>query len=69
MLSRAKMRGTPREIGSLGARLACPHPRFARGEEANDGLVALSSKVFYKVYVVLTTGNEKGSRTVSVTRP
>lgn len=37
--------------------------------ETNDGLVASGSKVFYKVYVVPSTGNEKGSRTVSVTRP
>ena len=34
-----------------------------------DGLVASGSKMHYKVFVVLTTGNEKGSRTVSVTRP
>ncbi|HRF60013.1 MAG TPA: hypothetical protein PLH94_08885 [Fimbriimonadaceae bacterium] len=34
-----------------------------------DGLVASGSKVYYKVYVVLDTGNEKGSKTVSVTRP
>jgi hypothetical protein len=37
--------------------------------ETNDGLVASGSKVFYKVHVILSTGNEKGSRTVSVTRP
>lgn len=37
--------------------------------QTDDGLVASGSKVFYKVFVVLTTGNEKGSRTVSVTRP
>jgi hypothetical protein len=35
----------------------------------DEGLVASGSKVFYKVFVVLTTSNEKGSRTVSVTRP
>lgn len=39
-------------------------------EFVNDtGLVAPGSRVFYKVYVVLTTGNEKGSKVVSVTRP
>ncbi len=37
--------------------------------ETDDGLVASGSKVFYKVYLMLTTGNEKGSRAVSVTRP
>ncbi|MFN8219496.1 MAG: hypothetical protein U0S12_05115 [Fimbriimonadales bacterium] len=37
--------------------------------QTDDGLVASGSKVFYKVFVILTTGNEKGSRTVSVTRP
>ncbi len=37
--------------------------------QSDDGLVASESKVFYKVFVVLTTGNEKGSRTVSATRP
>lgn len=35
----------------------------------DDGLVAPGSKVFYKVYVIVNTGNEKGSKTVSVTRP
>ncbi|MBS1715877.1 MAG: hypothetical protein JST30_16235 [Armatimonadetes bacterium] len=35
----------------------------------NDGLVAPGSKVFYKVYVIVNTGNEKGSKTVNVTRP
>jgi len=34
-----------------------------------DGLVASGSKAFYKVFVILTTGNEKGSNTASVTRP
>ncbi|MEZ0325485.1 MAG: hypothetical protein ACAH95_06235 [Fimbriimonas sp.] len=37
--------------------------------QTDDGLVASGSKVFYKVFVILTTGNEKGSATVSVTRP
>jgi hypothetical protein len=37
--------------------------------ENDQGLVASGSKVFYRVYVRLTTGNEKGSKTVSVTRP
>ena len=37
--------------------------------ETQDGLVASGSKVFYKVYVILTTSNEKGSKAVSVTRP
>ncbi len=35
----------------------------------DQGLVAPGSKVFYKVYVKLTTGNEKGSKTVNVVRP
>lgn len=35
----------------------------------DEGLVAPGSKVFYKVYVIVTTGNEKGSKTVNVTRP
>jgi hypothetical protein len=37
--------------------------------QTDAGLVASGSKVYYKVYVVLTTGNERGSATVSVTRP
>lgn len=37
--------------------------------ETDEGLVASGSKVFYKVYVMLKTGNEKGSRSKSVTRP
>lgn len=35
----------------------------------DDGLVAPGSRVFYKVYVVVDMGNEKGSKSVSVTRP
>ena len=34
-----------------------------------DGLVASGSRVYYKVYVITDTGNERGSKTVSVTRP
>ncbi|HMS56742.1 MAG TPA: hypothetical protein PKA27_15215 [Fimbriimonadaceae bacterium] len=37
--------------------------------ETNSGLVASGSKVFFKVYVVVDTGNERGSNAVSVTRP
>lgn len=33
------------------------------------GLVAPGSVALFKVYVVLTTGNEKGSATVKITRP
>ncbi len=34
----------------------------------NEGLVASGSTIFVKVYVVLTTGNEKGSRAVKIVR-
>lgn len=34
----------------------------------DEGLVAPGSKMFYKVFVKLTTGNEKGSKTASVMR-
>jgi hypothetical protein len=34
-----------------------------------EGLVAPSATALYRVYVVLTTLNEKGSDTVAVTRP
>ena len=37
--------------------------------ETNVGLAAPGATALYRVYVVLTTGNEKGSATVSVTRP
>lgn len=37
--------------------------------ETASGLVASGSKVFFKVYVITTTGHEKGSNAVSVTRP
>jgi hypothetical protein len=37
--------------------------------ETDTGLIASGSKVFYKVFVILNTGNERGSKTVSVTRP
>ena len=35
----------------------------------NVGLAAPGSVALFRVYVVLTTGNEKGSATVKVTRP
>jgi hypothetical protein len=35
----------------------------------DEGLVAPGAKALFKIYVVLTTANEKGSNTVSVTRP
>lgn len=35
----------------------------------NEGLVAPGATALFKVYVVLTTANEKGSNTVGVTRP
>lgn len=35
----------------------------------DDGLVASGSKVLYKVYVIVDTGNEKGSKVVTVVRP
>jgi hypothetical protein len=35
----------------------------------DDGLVAPGSTALFRVYVVLTPANEKGSNTVSVTRP
>ncbi len=35
----------------------------------NAGLTAPGATALYRVYVVLTTANEKGSNTVSVTRP
>ncbi len=35
----------------------------------NAGLVAPGATALFKIYVVLTTANEKGSNTVSVTRP
>jgi hypothetical protein len=36
--------------------------------QTDEGLVASGSKAFYKVYVMLSTGNEKGSKSVAVTR-
>ena len=50
-------------VASLSA-VALPR-RF----ETDAGLVAPGDKVFFKVYVVLKTGNEKGSHSVSVVRP
>ncbi len=35
----------------------------------NAGLTAPGSTASFKVYVILTTGNEKGSNTVTITRP
>lgn len=37
--------------------------------QLDTGLRVSGAKVFYKVVVVLTTGREKGSKAVSVTRP
>ena len=46
----------------LDSHLAGDVPPFA----TDAGLAAPGSKVFAKVFVVLTTGNKKGSRTVIV---
>jgi hypothetical protein len=35
----------------------------------DSGLGAPGARALYRVYVVLTTANERGSNTVSVTRP
>ncbi len=35
----------------------------------DEGLVSPGATALFRVYVVLTTANEKGSNTVSVTRP
>ena len=35
----------------------------------DEGLVAPGATALFRVYVVLTTANEKGSNTASVTRP
>ena len=37
--------------------------------ETDMGLLSSGSKAFFKVYVVLTTGREKGSKSVTVIRP
>ncbi|MEX2244615.1 MAG: hypothetical protein WD273_14765 [Trueperaceae bacterium] len=37
--------------------------------QTDEGLVASGSQAFYRVYVKVTTGNEKGSKTVKVVRP
>lgn len=37
--------------------------------QTDIGLLSSGSKVFFKVYVITTTGREKGSKSVSVTRP
>jgi hypothetical protein len=34
-----------------------------------SGLAASGDVATFKVYVILTTGNEKGSNTVTITRP
>ncbi len=37
--------------------------------ETDEGLVASGSQAFFRVYVKVTSGNEKGSNTVKVVRP
>ena len=49
-------------IGSVG-------PSETREFLTDSGLTSPGSTASFKVYVVLTTGNEKGSNTVTVTRP
>ncbi len=61
--------GTRYKVDEEQVLLSLPAGSTPQRFETDDGLVASGSKVFYKVYVMLTTGNEKGSRSVSVTRP
>ena len=49
-------------IGSVG-------PSETREFLTDSGLTTPGSTATFKVYVVLTTGNEKGSNTVTITRP
>ncbi len=49
-------------IGNVG-------PSETREFLTNSGLTSPGSTASFKVYVVLTTGNEKGSNTVTITRP
>lgn len=49
----------------LGSHLAGDLTPF----QSDTGLGVSGAKVFYKVYVVLTTGRERGSKAVSVVRP
>lgn len=44
-------------------------PAAPRRFETLTGLVAPGAEAVFKVYVVLTTGNERGSATVKITRP
>jgi hypothetical protein len=44
-------------------------PAGTTAHSTNEGLVAPGATALFRVYVVLTTANEKGSNTVSVTRP
>ncbi len=44
-------------------------PGAARSVSTEQGLGAPGATALYRVYVVLKTGNEKGSETVSITRP
>ena len=62
----------------------CPGPNYSTDDESvigtvlpgeprefftTAGLASPGSTASFKVYVVLTTGNEKGSNTVTITRP
>lgn len=44
-------------------------PTAPREFRTASGLVAPGSRIFGKVYVISTTGNERGSNTVTITRP
>ena len=44
-------------------------PAGTTAYSTNEGLVAPGATALFRIYVVLTTANEKGSNTVSVTRP
>jgi len=52
--------------GGEGAGASPPWRGSAAGMRALPGTGATG---LYRVYVILTTGNEKGSKTVSITRP
>ena len=46
-----------------------PRPPPPRRPFTNEGPVAAGARAMLRVYVVLTAANEKGSNTVSATRP
>jgi hypothetical protein len=61
--------GAGEELGRADESIVAVVPAGTLTYSTNEGLGVSGARALFRVYVVLTTLNEKGSNTVGVTRP